>query len=527
VLELAVGKGGLKIEQGGAGNEQPTVTTLEKNGKRYVVTVYMSSDVDFFEGPWQCKCTCVEIGATGEPKVVADQVQLTHLFGERPCNHPKAATDGQHVVWTYGSDDFFENTVQTYAGVIDETCNEVSSPIRISNNFNNNEGAPDIVYNGGGRFTAGYLSQGSSDISYARGLTKSGGSLEKGFLDAVVTPANIGRPAIVAISANRSLFCAAKGDQRPPEVGVNCAMMDLDSGLELWEATLAASDPWNNVYMNQPSVALLDGGRVALQVIESDGLGKNKNKKGSSKTRLFVLAPDDTGPHVITQKDAIGPYQAHSSICSGAYGLDGAMRVGVFDASITGSGLATITFAGFDGNDIGVDKLKDEWVVGAHNGDSGYIANKYGNNPGTQGRDFLRCIGDVPNPGAGVEGGFMPESKTFFAVPYTGRKPGEDKNALFLSFVPGHTLEAVEPEPPADPTTGAATGGAATTGATGGDQGTGAGAPGYGEDHGFDAPLSNTAASACSANAAGAGGSGGALLVGLALLGLTLRKKEG
>jgi hypothetical protein len=59
--------------------------------------------------------TSVEIGATGAPKVVADQVQLTHLFGERPCNHPKAATDGQHIVWTYGSDDFFENTVQTYA----------------------------------------------------------------------------------------------------------------------------------------------------------------------------------------------------------------------------------------------------------------------------------------------------------------------------------------------------------------------------------------------------------------------------
>src|ERR1043165_3524254 len=94
VLQLAAGKGGLKIEQGGAGNEQPTVTTLERNGKRYVVTLYMSSDVSFFEGPWQCKCSSVELSPTGEPKVVADHVQLTHLIGDRPCNHPKADTDG-------------------------------------------------------------------------------------------------------------------------------------------------------------------------------------------------------------------------------------------------------------------------------------------------------------------------------------------------------------------------------------------------------------------------------------------------
>src|SRR5215208_7078617 len=64
VLQLAAGKGGLKIEQGGAGNEQPTVTTLERNGKRYVVTIFMSSDVSFFQGPWQCKFSIIETSTT-------------------------------------------------------------------------------------------------------------------------------------------------------------------------------------------------------------------------------------------------------------------------------------------------------------------------------------------------------------------------------------------------------------------------------------------------------------------------------
>jgi hypothetical protein len=72
----------------------------------------------------------------------------------------------------------------------------------------------------------------------------------------VVTPANIGRPAIVALSSNRSLFCAARATSGR-RGGVNCSMMDLDSGQELWEETLAASEPLNSV-PDQPSVALLD-----------------------------------------------------------------------------------------------------------------------------------------------------------------------------------------------------------------------------------------------------------------------------
>lgn len=450
VLELAAGKGGFPIEQGGAGNEQPTVTTLERDGKRYVVTIFMSSDIDFWEFPWQCKCTSVELSPTDGPKVVADRVQLTHLVGDRPCNHPKADTDGEHVVWTFGSNHPDESTVQTYVAAVDHMCKEVTSPIRISANYNNNEGAPDIAYNGNGVFTAGYLSTGGEDISYARKLTKSGTSLQKGFLKGVVTPSNIGRPTIVPMGPDRSLFCAAKGDQRPPEDGVSCAMLDLTTGEKVWQQLIAPSNPQAHVYMNQPQLAKIDAKRVALQVVESDGLGKKKNKKGASKTHLYVLEPDDLGPNVRTVKDAIGPYQSHASICSGGYGLDGQPRIGVFDASITGSGLATITFAKYDAaaQQLSADTQKDEWVVGPYNGDSGYIANLYGQNPNTQGRDFLRCIGDVPNPGAGVEKGFMPNVKTFFAVPYTGKKPDEGKNALFLSFVPGQTSQPVQNEEP-------------------------------------------------------------------------------
>ena len=525
VLELAAGKGGFPIEQGGAGNEQPTVTTLSRDGKQYVVTIFMSSDVDFWEFPWQCKCTSVELSATGEPKVVADRVQLTSLFGDRPCNHPKADTDGEHIVWTFGSNHPDQQNVQTYAGVVDHMCHEVSQPIRISNNYNNNEGAPDIVYNGNGRFTAGYLSQGSQDVSYARLLTKNGSSLQKGFLLGVVTPANIGRPTIVPMGQDRSLFCAAKGDFRPPEDGVSCALLDLGSGEKVWQQLIAPSNPNANVYMNQPQLAKL-GDRAVLQVIESDGLGKKKNKKGSSKTHLYMLAPNDAGPNMEASKEALGPYQAHASICAGRYGLEGEPRVGIFDASITGSGLATISFPKYDAaaKTIDLDKVKDEWVVGAYNGDSGFIANIYGNNPNTQGRDFLRCIGDVPNPGAGVEGGFMPNVTTFFAVPYTGKKPDEGKNALFLSLVPGHTTEAVLPEAPDEDDVTPPGGPGATPGESSGEPGeTPSSEPGTG----FDSPgAMRPGGCGCRTTTSNSGAGSALALLALGLLCSARRRKE-
>ena len=89
--------------------------------------------------------------------------------------------------------------------------------------------------------------------------------------------------------------------------------------------------------------------------------------------------------------------------------------------------------------------------MAAHNADSGYAANLYGPNPGRQGRDFLRCIGDVPNPGFGKAGGFRPEVASFFARPSCGMQPGEPKNALFLSLLPAHVPgRTIEPVPHRD-----------------------------------------------------------------------------
>jgi hypothetical protein len=145
------------------------------------------------------------------------------------------------------------------------------------------------------------------------------------------------------------------------------------------------------------------------------------------------------------QIDDIGLHQVHASVCSGGYGPNNALHLAVFDASITGSGLASAQWATFDVPTRALTKVGRPLSLGAYNGDSGYLANLYGQNPNNQGRDFMRCIGDVPNPGFGIEGGNQPDVSTYFVFAYAGRVGEEEKNSLFVSFLPATVPVPVEP----------------------------------------------------------------------------------
>lgn len=92
---------------------------------------------------------------------MADRVQLTRNGGNRPCNHPQAATDGRRVVWVYGTSERRGGNTRTYVAAVDERCNPIAERVRLSDD----DGAPRTA---------------------------------------------------------RTLFCAARGDERPPEDGVAC-----------------------------------------------------------------------------------------------------------------------------------------------------------------------------------------------------------------------------------------------------------------------------------------------------------------
>jgi len=473
-LTLAEGYGGAVdlngSENAGAGNEQPSTTKVTKDGRTYLVTVYMSSDVE--EGFWQCKCSSVELTETG-PVFVANNVQLTsNEGGYRPCNHPRIASDGENMVWIYGSDVFDPDNTANYAGQIDEMCNAPPAQM-ITDSPDNDVGAPDIEYVGKRDGVSYFLGAGhdnrGDDYAEIYGLTLTPNEagtmdLSRNFREDVTTPANVARPVIAATPEEdggpmRALVCSAKGNQRPPEDGVECSWVDPETGQVLVTELIAESKVEEKIYFNQPSVAALSNGRFAVMALESNGNGRKTGEKGSNKAHLYIVEPSDTS---ISFKDQDGDlplaWQTHAGICAGEYGPDGQVHIAVMGASVTGIGQPKMQMVGWAPETGITTNAKDEWIVASY-GDSGFMSNIYGANPGQSGRDFMECIGSVSNPGYRKEGGFMPTVKTLFVQPIAGKPATDPKNALFLSLIPGGSDEKLDGAGPGEGSGGGGSGG--------------------------------------------------------------------
>jgi MYXO-CTERM domain-containing protein len=436
----------------GAGIEQMSFTTAIREGRTYVISVYMSSNVDQENAPNQVKCTSVLIDPLAGPQIMADQVYLTdNQNTDQPGNHPVVFADAENILFAYGYAENNGNT-QTYVRGIDHMCNSVTETKRVSNNNNNNQGAPDIIKSGvAGRYQVGYYDNNDRQ-TYVRDITISAGAIENVALNVVIEPANIGRPSMASDGMN-TLVCTGKGENRPPEDGVACAFLNNTTGELIWaNEIIAESQPNEDIYMNQASVALLSPGRFAVNVVESTGMGKNTNAKGGSKQHIYMLEPNAVGPNVRSHATNFGVHAVHGAIVTGMYSETGEPHIGLFEAPVTGSGLPVLSFFNYDsaGTKFGeIDTIKNQWVAGATNADSGYLNNIYGNNPGTQGREFLRAMGNVANPGALIEDGWMNEVETFFVVGYGGMAlPTDTKNHGYLTFIPGKTKVPVVPESP-------------------------------------------------------------------------------
>jgi MYXO-CTERM domain-containing protein len=452
----------------GPGFEQPVAAYYQDTaGHVYLTSIFMSSKVSNEDRPWQLKCSTVRLSPGIDLATVVTEKQITKLgdpnnADERPANHPHMVhiPGTKQFLFAYGSDDNNGNT-QTYVQTVDHMCEITSDMVRISNNNNNNQGAPECSVNACDGLkclvSCGYYDN-NGQKTYMRFLNVSQTetpTVEKGELKVVVTPSDIGRPAVTT-EPDRTFVCAAKGDNRPPEDGVECTFLNATTGEILWKSYIAESEPNKDIYYNQPSVAKLAANMYAVSVVKSNGNGKKTNDKGTSQVYLKVVQVTDVGMQIMDQITEQGGYpvsgeSAHASICSGMYGIGAAakMHVGIMSASITGSGGPSVNMLSYDGQtkSIKFDYKNDRLVVGYY-GDSGFLANIYGQNPNTQGRDFPRCVGSVPNPSYGLDKGFMPKVKSFFVSLYAGKGEGDQKNGGWLSLVPAEVAEALPPEPP-------------------------------------------------------------------------------
>lgn len=469
------------MEDMGPGNEQAVVTYIPETQRLVAVWMMSFARMDYAQnqrqfGPWQLVCKSMQLRADGPPVVVSNSangkwpfmktgegiVALTNNATNRPGNHPSITTNGKHAVITYGTN--FDNNGRTYTNVmaLDSECRTLVDPLRVSLDSNEDEGAPWISYTGPGPngesiFTGAYASNNGNDIGvvpFSVALSEGGGliSLTKRWTavdpitgKGVIYPTNVARPLGVSLDNGKTLICAAWGDNRPPEKGVKCVTMGND-GAVLWSADVAPSEPNKRKYMNQPSLAKLADGRIALNAIESNAMGKGTNIKGVNLNHLYMLEPAGDGFAVKSEVTGLASYQTHAAICSGRMGESGNIGVGVISASPSGVGRPMLMTVSADTLAFRFDR-KREWPIGFY-GDSGHMANWYGANPMRQGRDFVSCIGDVPNPGFHKQGGFMADVETFFASAIVGRVPGHMKNTVSLSIVPGKQDREAAPENP-------------------------------------------------------------------------------
>jgi MYXO-CTERM domain-containing protein len=483
----------------GPGAEQATVVHSLVDGKRYVTTVWMSSQLEGSavprgdgnnnNAPYQCKCSTYEIDPLLGPQQVVAPTFVTQNIGNRPCNHPHMAINPttNQILMSFGTnDDGTPNgngNVSPYVQAMTPMCQVLpvslgadgpntefaqrtqrdiaQNRVRIDNrNQGANDGAPwaAVVNADTGLWQVGYLENNNKSRTVGVTLTAAN-EVTRHFDTIVINEAERGRPSVARISNDRTVVCSSDGLGRPPVNGVACAMFNAVTGQRLWRERIAQAQPnaTPKIYFNQPIIVTGENGRLYVQVERTNG-GGNRNggqqgreqnrNRGASHNMIYTLLPDDDGAHIQTDAtvDGIGVNQVHATACSGKYGPQGAWHVAVFDTSITGSGIASTALARFDIQSQSLVRLARNQVLGGYNADGGYLANLYGQNPNDQGRDYVRCIGDVPNPGFGVEGGYMPTVKSFFAMPYAGRVEGEPKNSLFLSLLPGEV-----PPPPVIP----------------------------------------------------------------------------
>jgi MYXO-CTERM domain-containing protein len=241
-------------------------------------------------------------------------------------------------------------------------------------------------------------------------------------------------------------------------------VIDIVNGTRIagQQVILATNENVNpRIYANDPHIftAQRYGDPMYALVHTSSGTGRDNNDNGIGHAYAQMItvgpAPDYTVQVVAMQEVNVGgTTSTHSSMCTGAFGATGAYSGLHISASLTGTGIGLAQSETYDttaGTFATGPRLATTATYGA---DSGYLANLYGNNPNTQGRDFINCVA-LTNPGYGVADGYMNEAQTLFAMVTYGRATDNNyKNSATLTLLPGHTPGQTLPddETPDDPT---------------------------------------------------------------------------
>ncbi len=523
-------------------------------------------------GYWEGKTAIIQLNAESPPQIMNTQ-QITMFDGDRPFNHPRLASAGDYVVVNFASTIEDPNTTNQYVMVLDSTGNVVpltgttvnggSSGVQDSHgktvpvlnvgvNDGDNHGAAEMHYvgkdaQGVDHFIGGFLHNNNDSYAFGLSVTKTatGYKANEDWLTLYTRPANIGRPTIAVTSANSATACAAKGNNRPPEIGIECVTLDTLTGKIKNKALVAPSQPDQKVYMNQPTITNLGNGICGLGVVMSDGQGRNRNGHFLGSNTSMAYTVDCNTLAIKNTQSAVAPFQRHATMTSSVFGNQGQTFMGSLGCSSTGAGGAGLQLIAVDSNGMmSIDKVNNLMPV-MWQCDTAWLSYKGLRNPRDQGRDFLHTLGNVVNPGFQDPKGWMPEVSHFAVSLVPSVKDSTSlRNSLYMSFAPiawdksvtvsmGEAVDVGQIPAGPSPTSGGTgpvlgggdpgvNGGAAgATGGTSGGGSSGTGSPGGPGWHGGYTGAQN-GAGGCSVTAVGNGMEEGEGLGGLALVGVGL-----
>jgi hypothetical protein len=478
--------------QYGAGAEHATLAQLA-NGD--IMVFALSSYTDLPPGPprdrHQLLCAHVKMDPAVGPRLQTVQL-VTDLDGDRyrTAMHPSSLTiDGGKavsVLYNYAPDD----RARTYAQVFGPGCVPLSQMTEIMRKNNDDcretNGQDDqvIVHAMAGYddilATAGCNGNGSDDswvVQYRVTKLEDGQySIEKRYDVEIEPREERSRPTVIAPTPTDpeiAYVVWTAGNTQPPNRGVRAGAIyvgddgplgeNADERL-IWRQYIAEKE--GEIYRTQIRMAGItnpDGSQTGRAIFAYQELVEGRRKdKGTATMLSGTLQFSPAGVEILSVQNDVFPTSdaTHQTICATMWGRSGTeeFHALMINGSHNGNptALSTMQAVKLDAlTNTVVNKEKINLGVGI---DNAWISNIYGNNPNTQGRNFVFCKGNLKNPGYGVTGGYKPDVMSFVALPATHRRVDpaspygtEDKLALSLVLVPAVLAPATPEPPPQDP----------------------------------------------------------------------------
>jgi MYXO-CTERM domain-containing protein len=250
--------------------------------------------------------------------------------------------------------------------------------------------------------------------------------------------------------------------------GINTAQNVATESRLLWRQYIAERE--DRTYRTEVRVAsVLDAQGKATNkayLVYQESMRTRERGKGSQQLLATVVEATPQGLNMMgVPQTGVFPASdaTHGSACATNWGTEGqeVSRAFLISASHNGStgALASAQLVDWDGT---ARTLKPDRKLSLNAAiDHTWLSNIYGNNPNMQGRNFITCVGNIKNPGFGVQGGYMSDVKSFVGVPATTRRMNEatgrpeEKLATELVLVPAVIRAAQaepQPLPPPNPT---------------------------------------------------------------------------